>query len=60
MAIDIIRYLDVNEVFDDRGAKEVRNQVARYTIVDGILYRRGYSIPLLRCISSELAQPNTC
>lgn len=56
-ASNILKYLDANEVPGDRWvAKKIRNQVARYTMVDGVLYRRGYSMLLLRCISSEKAK----
>ncbi|KAF5442795.1 hypothetical protein F2P56_035417 [Juglans regia] len=53
-ARDILKYLDANEVLDDRQeARKIRNRAARYTLIEGILYRRGHSNPLLRCISSE-------
>lgn len=56
-ALDIIRYLDPNEVPNNMWeAKKISNRVARYTIVDGVLYRKGYSTPLLRCISFEEAK----
>lgn len=52
--LDIIRYLDVNEVLGDMWeARKIRNKEASYTIVDDILYRRGYSTPLLKCILFE-------
>ena len=34
----------------------LQGQAARYILVDGILYRRGYSMPLLRCILKEKAK----
>lgn len=55
-ALNIIKYLDTNEVHDDKYAKKIRNQAARYTIVDRILYQTGYSTPLLRCILFKEAQ----
>ncbi|XP_035546609.1 uncharacterized protein LOC118348649 [Juglans regia] len=54
---DIFRYLETNEVPEDRQkAKKIRNRVARYTLIERILYWRGHSAPLLRCISKEEAQ----
>lgn len=28
-------------------------QAARYTLIDGVLYRRGYTLPLLRCLTNK-------
>lgn len=48
-ALDIIKYLDTNEVLDNMWeATKNKNRVAQCTIVDNILYRR--------CISFEEAQ----
>lgn len=56
-ALDILQYQNTNKVLDDRQrARKIRYQAARYTVVDGVLYRRGYNAPLLRCISNEWAQ----
>ncbi len=32
-------------------AKRVKITAARYVLIDGMLYRRGYSKPFLRCLS---------
>ena len=37
-------------------ARTLQRQAARYILVDGVLYRRGYSMPLLRCITPEKAK----
>ncbi|XP_040995989.1 uncharacterized protein LOC121242153 [Juglans microcarpa x Juglans regia] len=55
--LGIIKYIDANEVPNDKcEARNIRNKAAHYTLVKGVLYRRGYSTPLLRCISFEKAQ----
>ena len=41
---------------DRNRARTLQRQAARYILVDGILYRRGYSMPLLRYISKEKAK----
>ncbi|XP_041011349.1 uncharacterized protein LOC121255135 [Juglans microcarpa x Juglans regia] len=56
-ALDIVKYIDANEVPNDRcEARKIRNKASSYTLVEGVLYRRGYSTPLLRCISFEKVQ----
>lgn len=55
--MDIVKYLDANKLPDDRWeAKKIRNRVAHYTLLNGVLYKRGYYLPLLRCVSFEEAQ----
>ncbi|XP_024028934.1 uncharacterized protein LOC112093845 [Morus notabilis] len=53
----IIRYLVDGELPEDRQqAKKMKYQAARYTMHDNLLYRRGYSTPLLRCLGAEEAK----
>ncbi|XP_060960827.1 uncharacterized protein LOC133031359 [Cannabis sativa] len=33
----------------------MRRKVAQYIIVEGVMYRRGFSMPLLRCVTQEEA-----
>lgn len=40
---------------DKRQARKLRLQAARYTLIDGLLYRRGYTLPLLQCFTNEEA-----
>ncbi|XP_059439799.1 uncharacterized protein LOC132172333 [Corylus avellana] len=55
-AIDIIRYLRDGGLPDDRQkARQIRMRSARYTWIDGTLYRRGYTLPLLKCITKAEA-----
>lgn len=43
-AADILKYLNTNKVLDGRQKlRKVKYQEARYTIVDDVLYRRGYN-----------------
>ena len=41
---------------DRNKARTLQRQAARYILVDSVLYRRGYSMPLLRCITPEKAK----
>ncbi|XP_020222083.1 uncharacterized protein LOC109804662 [Cajanus cajan] len=53
---DITDHLEHGKVpSDPSAAKKLLAQAARYTIVGGELYRRGFSVPLLKCIGAEQA-----
>jgi len=53
----IIRYLVGGELPEEKQqAKKIKYQAARYTMHDDVLYRRGYSTPLLRCLGAEEAK----
>ena len=41
---------------DRNKARTLQRRAARYILVDGIMYRRGYSMPLLRCVTPEKAK----
>ena len=48
----LIRYLSTGEVPNDRAAaRKLLYQAHRYVMMDGKLYRRGLSMPYLRCVS---------
>ncbi|XP_024036827.1 uncharacterized protein LOC112096866 [Citrus clementina] len=52
----ILSYIREDILPEDR--KQVRKlkcRAARYTLLDGILYRRGFTLPLLRCLDDEEA-----
>ncbi|XP_024042632.1 uncharacterized protein LOC112099511 [Citrus clementina] len=34
-------------------ARKLRAQASRYTMIDGVLYRRGYTLPFLRCLDED-------
>ena len=36
-------------------ARNIMAQASRYTIIDGVLYRRGYTLPFLRCLDEDVA-----
>ena len=36
-----------------RSARKVKKKAARFTILNGTLYKRGFSIPYLKCIDEE-------
>ncbi|XP_040998929.1 uncharacterized protein LOC121244787 [Juglans microcarpa x Juglans regia] len=56
-AASIVRYLETGKVSEDRQkVRKVRNRAARYTMIEGVLYRQDHSAPLLRCISPKEAQ----
>jgi hypothetical protein len=38
---------------DQKEAAVIRRRACAYVLLDGILYRRGFSIPLLKCIEEE-------
>ncbi|KAH9768928.1 Ribonuclease H [Citrus sinensis] len=40
---------------DKRQARKLKCRAARYTLLDGVLYRRGFTLPLLRCLDNEEA-----
>ncbi|KAM6596697.1 hypothetical protein CsatA_007221 [Cannabis sativa] len=52
----IAAYLNTGELLDNRNeARKMRRKAAQYIIVEGIMYRRGFSMPLLRCVTQEEA-----
>ncbi|KAJ1382612.1 hypothetical protein SESBI_44085 [Sesbania bispinosa] len=38
---------------DEREAKKVRSEASEYTLINGRLYKRGITLPLLRCLTKE-------
>ncbi|XP_062100058.1 uncharacterized protein LOC133805927 [Humulus lupulus] len=55
-ASPIIDYLRDGVVpTDKREARRLVYKAAWYTLVDGILHKRGFSVPLLRCVNEEEA-----
>ncbi|XP_024035481.1 uncharacterized protein LOC127899240 [Citrus sinensis] len=40
---------------DKRQARKLKCRAARYTLLDEVLYRRGFTLPLLRCVDEEEA-----
>nr|KYP62827.1 Gypsy retrotransposon integrase-like protein 1 [Cajanus cajan] len=53
---DMVDHLEHGKVpTDPTAARKLRTQAARYTMVGGELYRRGFSVPLLKCVDTEQA-----
>ncbi|XP_024033075.1 uncharacterized protein LOC112095387 [Morus notabilis] len=53
----LIRYLmDAQLPNSKNEARRIRYRAARYLLYDGLLYRRGYSTPLQRCLDDAEAQ----
>ncbi|XP_024024059.1 uncharacterized protein K02A2.6-like [Morus notabilis] len=53
----LIRYLmDAQMPNNKDEARRIRYRAARYLLYDGLLYRRGYSTPLQRCLDDAEAQ----
>ena len=38
---------------DRKQVRKLKCRAARYTLLDGVLYRRGFTLPLLRCLDDE-------
>ncbi|XP_074348390.1 uncharacterized protein LOC141687099 [Apium graveolens] len=50
----ILAYIKEGSLSDEKNeARRIRYKAARYVIYDGILYRRGFSVPLLKCIDGD-------
>ena len=50
----VIQYLKDDVLLEDkRKARMLRLKVARYTLYDDQLYKRGFSTPLLKCVDLE-------
>ncbi|KAM6577948.1 hypothetical protein CsatB_029785 [Cannabis sativa] len=57
----IAAYLNTGELLHDRNeARKMMRKVARYIIVEGVMYRRGFSMPLLRWVTKEEAPRLLC
>ncbi|XP_020209594.1 uncharacterized protein LOC109794563, partial [Cajanus cajan] len=53
---DIMNYIKSGkQPTEPSAAKKLRAQAARYSVINGELYRRGFSTPLLKCIDSTQA-----
>jgi ribonuclease HI len=51
-----IRYITEGQLPTDRkAAARIRLKASKYTVIDGSIYRRGQTLPLLRCLSQDEA-----
>ena len=52
----IIHYLKERWFLEDKTkARKIQIRVARFVIIDDVLYKRGYSLPYLRCANYKEA-----
>ncbi|KAL8124751.1 uncharacterized protein LOC141718820 [Apium graveolens] len=50
----ILAYIKEGSLPDEKNeARRIRYKAARYVIYDGVLYRRVFSVPLLKCIDGD-------
>ncbi|XP_074378382.1 uncharacterized protein LOC141719919 [Apium graveolens] len=50
----ILAYIKEGSLPDEKNeARRIKYKATRYVIYDGILYRRGFSVPLLKCIDGD-------
>jgi hypothetical protein len=50
----IIQFLEEGILPEDRKeAKKLQMKVARHTLIQGILYKRGQTLPLLKCVAKK-------
>lgn len=53
----VVEYLNEGRLLNNKKeARRIRMQLARYTLIGEILYRRGYMLPLLKCLSTAEAE----
>ncbi|XP_042962729.1 uncharacterized protein LOC122297007 [Carya illinoinensis] len=56
-ANSIVDYLDEGRLPEAKEEmRKIKKRAARFLLIDGILYKRGFSVPLLQCISTQEAQ----
>ncbi|XP_059654497.1 uncharacterized protein LOC132301242 [Cornus florida] len=52
----IIRYIENEELPQDRmEARKIRMCAAKYCLIEGVLYKKGFSLPYLHCVSIDEA-----
>jgi hypothetical protein len=56
-ARSVVKYLKNGQLPDDkREARKIKMQLVQYTLIGEILYRRGYTLTLLKCLSTTEAE----
>lgn len=57
----IKKYLQDGEELENKfECKKLRNKVARYTLIDGELYRHSITLPYLKCLTEDEAEHALC
>lgn len=52
--LKVVKYLDTGELpVEKEEERKIKRRVARFTWIEGILYKRGFSTPLLKCVSPQ-------
>lgn len=52
-----MKYLNTSELPRDKEeARKVRNSAESFTVINGVMYKRGFSEPLLKCVLQDEAQ----
>ncbi|XP_022150100.1 uncharacterized protein LOC111018362 [Momordica charantia] len=49
----IVEFIKGNPLQDPKEQKKMARRAARFTLREGALYRRGFSLPLLKCVTPE-------
>ena len=53
----ILSFLQDGHLSQDPGeARKIRNRAARFTILTDVLYKRGFSMPYLKCVNADEAK----
>ena len=53
----IIKYLEKGELPEDKmEARKLKSRSGRYTLINGVLYKRGYAQPYLKCVADRDAE----
>jgi hypothetical protein len=56
-ATDVVQYLQNGSLPEDKLLSlKVKMHSARYVLIGGVLYRRGYTEPLLKCLTNSKAE----
>lgn len=54
-AIEIENYLEIGKLPEMKGARKIKRKAAQFVKIGGVLYKKGFTIPLLGCISPKEA-----
>lgn len=55
--IPIIKYIQNGELPEDKiEARRFQMRVARYVIIDDQLYKQGFALPMLKCVTPEVGK----
>lgn len=56
-ALEVRKYLDAKDLPDEKWeVRNVKNQIAHFTLVYGVLYKEAFLMPLQMCVLLEEAQ----